>query len=220
MRDHRGGDPVIGPAAAWPDLGEIAMAGGRYARDPAAEANRIGEVAKAGPEAEAADTPAWSPWLAEYARRTGPSRRAHLAVHLASPRNGRHFVGAALADWRLWRLADQAMTCTSELVTNAVRHAVWPRDCGPRRVVTVSIALFGSGVLVEVQDLDPRLPVFKPRIDFTMLGDDLSELSEGGEGLRVVAGLSDRFGVRSIGTGKSIWFLLGDRVGGGAVTSA
>lgn len=214
---------MTGPAAAWPELGQADhTAAARREHAPKGEANLVGEVAKAEPgapeRAQDGDVPTWSPWLAEYARRTGPSRRAHLAVHLASPRNGRHFVGAALADWRLWPLADHAMTCTSELVTNAVRHAIWPREYGSRRVVTVSIALFGAGVLVEVHDPDPRLPVFKPRPDFMSLSDDLSELCEGGEGLRVVAGLSDRFGVRSSGQGKSLWFLLGDR-GGHRVTT-
>ena len=215
-RECQGGDTMSGPAAAWPELGEVGDLAGARGSGPA-ESNRVGEVAKADGE-EGDDVPTWSPWLSEYARRTGPRRRAHLAVHLASPRNGRHFVGAALADWRLWQLADHAMTCTSELVTNAVRHAVWPRDCGLRRVVTVTIAVFGAGVLVEVHDLDPRLPVVKPRPDLSALSDDLSELSEGGEGLRVVAGLTDRCGVRSVGAGKSIWFLLGDR-GGCAVAA-
>ncbi|HEV2637677.1 MAG TPA: ATP-binding protein [Actinocrinis sp.] len=197
---------MTGQASAWPEAGEVDRA--RRGARPA-EASRPGETAKA--VDDGLDGPAWSPWLAEYARRTGPRRRAHLAVHPTSPRNGRHFVGAALADWRLWQLADHAMTCTSELVTNAVRHAIWPLDSGLRRVVTVTIAVFGQGVLVEVHDLDPRLPVVKPRPDFANLSEDLSELAEGGEGLRVVSGLSDRFGVRSLGTGKSIWFLLTDR---------
>jgi serine/threonine-protein kinase RsbW len=210
---------VTGPAAAWPELGELGDLSGEQAPGPAGEANRVGEVAKADGDGEGGDVPTWSPWLAEYARRTGPRRRAHLAVHPTSPRNGRHFVGAALADWRLWHLADHAMICTSELVTNAVRHAIWPRESGPRRVVTVTIAVFGAGVLVEVHDLDPRLPVVKPRIDPAELGDDLSGLCEGGEGLRVVAGLTDRCGVRSVGSGKSIWFLLGERGARTAATS-
>ena len=138
----------------------------------------------------------------------GLRRRAHLPVALSSPRGGRHFVGATLADWQLWGLADHAMTCTSELVTNAVRHARWPEDPAGRRVITVAVAQLVGAVVVEVWDLDPRPPVFKPRPDLSMLSEEMSELAEGGAGLRVVAGLTDEFGLRPLREGKALWFLL------------
>jgi len=161
-------------------------------------------------EQAASDPPelAWSPWLPSYNRDVGQRRRAHLPVHITSPRSGRHFIGATLADWRLWALGDHAMTCTSELVTNAVRHAVWPKELGYRRVITLTIAQLVGAIVVEVRDLDPRPPVLKPRPDLSHLSEELSELSEGGEGLRVVAGLADEFGVRPLPAGKSVWFLL------------
>jgi len=174
----------------------------------------------ANPAAETeVESPAWSPWLAGYERDVGLRRRAHLPVHISSPRSGRHFIGATLADWRLWALADHAMTCTSELVTNAVRHTVWPVDVGYRRVITLMMAQLAGAVVVEVRDLDPRLPQLRPRPDLSDLSEDLSELSEGGEGLRVVAGLADEFGVRSMPVGKSVWFLLRITHARGALTS-
>jgi len=162
-------------------------------------------VEAAGPVPE---TTPWSPWLPGYARDVGLRRRAHLPVHVSSPRSGRHFIGATLADWRLWALGDHAMTCTSELVTNAVRHAVWPRELGYRRVVTLTVAQLVGAVVVEVRDPDPRPPVLRPRADLSDLSEELAELAEGGEGLRVVAGLADEFGIRPLPVGKSVWFLL------------
>jgi anti-sigma regulatory factor (Ser/Thr protein kinase) len=151
----------------------------------------------------------WSPWLPAYDTAIGLRRRAYLPVHVKAPRIGRHFVGAVLADWRLWQLADQAMTCASELVTNSLRHAAWPPDCGYHRVITVAMAqLAGGAVVVEVRDLDTRLPAFKPRLDLSNLSVDLTELTEGGEGLRVIAGLADEFGARLLPAGKSVWFVL------------
>lgn len=217
-RERARGVRVTGRAAAWPETGRVDEGGRPDAADQAGAAGGTGKIGEAGAaggahrqetiEETADESPIWSPWLAEYETKAGTRRRAHLAVHLNSPRNGRHFVGAALADWRLWPLADYAMTCTSELVTNAVRHAIWPLDCGFRRVITVSIATYGNGVVVEVHDLDPRMPVVKPRPDFSRLSEGLLELSEGGEGLRVVAGLADKFGARQLAQGKSTWFLL------------
>jgi hypothetical protein len=63
-------------------------------------------------------------------------------------------------------------------------------------------------VVGEVRDLDRRRPEFKPRRDLSKLGDDLAELAECGEGLRLVAGIADEFGVRDLAVGKSVWFLL------------
>jgi anti-sigma regulatory factor (Ser/Thr protein kinase) len=100
------------------------------------------------------------------------------------------------------------MISVSELVTNAVRHARWPTDCGYRRMITIAMAQLDGAVIGEVRDLDARLPVLKPHADWSHLDEDLSELSEGGEGLRVVAGLADKFGARLLPAGKSVWFLL------------
>lgn len=60
----------------------------------------------------------------------------------------------ALADWGLSELEGDALLVASELVTNAVRHAVAPRD---REIETRYVRL-GNGVRVEVHDASPARP--------------------------------------------------------------
>jgi anti-sigma regulatory factor (Ser/Thr protein kinase) len=150
---------------------------------------------------------AWSSWMLDFGVLPELRRRAHLPVRASSVRSARHFVAAALADWHLWPLAENAMLCTSELVTNAVRHALWPTN-GTQPMITVIVRSATDGVVVEVGDLDARLPVFTVGPDVAALSADVFELSERGAGLQIVAGLADKVGVSKLTTGKSVWFLL------------
>lgn len=88
---------------------------------------------------------------------------------------------------------DVARLLVTELVSNAVRHGSGS--------VELVVARNGGGVRIEVHDESPDLPVIV----------ELQPLMEGGAGMRLVATLSDSWGVspRSDGQpGKRVWFSL------------
>ena len=92
-------------------------------------------------------------------------------------------------------MIDTAVLLTSELVTNAVLHT------GTEVEVRVGV---GNGVMIEVRDKDMRVPLPRGHAD-----DDVS-----GRGLELVELLADNFGVVPIpGSGKSVWFVVGDPSG-------
>lgn len=105
----------------------------------------------------------------------------------------------ALAGWGLSELEEDALLVASELVTNAVRHAVAPRD---REIETRYVRL-ASGVRVEVHDASPARPVVgAPHQD-----------DDGGRGLHLVATLADRWAVgERVGPGKRVWAELSVKV--------
>lgn len=98
--------------------------------------------------------------------------------------NARAFVTATLADWRLLAILDDAVLCVSELVGNAVQHAV-QTVTGPVDDWCVSLGLrcWPSTLLVEVGDSDPRLPCSE---------DQPEDLACDGRGLQIVRALTDR----------------------------
>jgi len=89
-------------------------------------------------------------------------------------RLARVFTAGSLSTWGLTGLADDAQLVVSELVTNAVKASV----C--RATVTVCLWTDGRGLLIEVQDSSPGIPVLV----------DPCPDEDGGRGLAVVAGLS------------------------------
>ncbi|UGQ11884.1 SpoIIE family protein phosphatase [Yinghuangia sp. ASG 101] len=100
--------------------------------------------------------------------------------------DARLVVGATLADWGLEHLAFTTELVVTELVTNAMRHAVGP----------IGLRLLHDGVLVcEVSDPSNT----QPRLRRALLTD------EGGRGLLLVAQLTDRWGCRYGQQGKTIW---------------
>ncbi|GAA0954552.1 ATP-binding protein [Nonomuraea longicatena] len=116
-----------------------------------------------------------------------------------APSVARRWVTAMCASWRL-RLspADKAtiIELTSELVTNAVQHAV-PAARGVPEIrinVRAGFAVFWLAVC----DPDPALP--QVRIpDF---------LAESGRGMYLVEAQADRWGAVRHGAGKYVWFSL------------
>ncbi|MEV8553084.1 ATP-binding protein [Streptomyces glaucescens] len=108
-------------------------------------------------------------------------------------RTARAAVRGQLHHWGLDSLGDLAVLLVSELVTNSLRHATGPigvrlvRPAGPPAVL-----------LVEVSDPLPDLP-----LERAARPDD-----ESGRGLQLVASASRRWGSRSGGTGKTVWFEL------------
>lgn len=108
-----------------------------------------------------------------------------------------HAARSAVRDQlRLWGLdsvGDLAALLVSELVTNALRHATDP-------IVVRLIRPFDlDGVLlVEVSDPLPDLPRERaPRPE-----------DESGRGLQLLASVSNRWGTRPGGNGKTVWFEL------------
>jgi anti-sigma regulatory factor (Ser/Thr protein kinase) len=108
-----------------------------------------------------------------------------------SAASARRFVAAAL---RRWRCRDDfielVLLLTSELVTNAFRHA--------GTETRVSVRLDDDCTRVEVRDVGGGEPELRPldtdRVD--------------GRGLQIVDALSDRWGYHSNTGGTAVWFEL------------
>jgi anti-sigma regulatory factor (Ser/Thr protein kinase) len=91
---------------------------------------------------------------------------------------------------------------TSELATNALRHAASP--------LTVIVRYDGRAVRVEVGDGSPELP--------TSRSPGLSEPH--GRGLMLIDALSSGWGVTPTRDGKRVWFEVDVDVGGGGADDA
>ncbi|GII77128.1 ATP-binding protein [Sphaerisporangium rufum] len=117
----------------------------------------------------------------------------------SAPALARRWVTAMLASWDLGLSSGERATIvglTSELVTNAVQHAV-PAPGSPAGVrVTVRA---GRGVVwLAVCDPDPTPPAVREP-DF---------LAESGRGLYLVQAQADRWGSVPHAGGKYVWFSL------------
>jgi PAS domain S-box-containing protein len=126
----------------------------------------------------------------------------------------RRHVACVLESWGLGHRIELAELLASEVVTNAVRHAVVPEEddtlpsttaASPVRLVeltapriTLSIRRGRHALFVEVADSDVRLPRLR------VAGVD----DEGGRGLYLVDALADRWGTRPLDEGKVVWFEL------------
>jgi anti-sigma regulatory factor (Ser/Thr protein kinase) len=120
--------------------------------------------------------------------------RTELDATPASASTARAFVRDLLAAWDCDTEEDVAVLLTTELVSNAVRHAATRLALDVRR---------GDDdvVRVEVRDGDVRLPELRrPDVDAT-----------GGRGLVLVDALARRWGAEADGHGKVVWFELGQR---------
>ncbi|GAA2804100.1 ATP-binding protein [Streptomyces showdoensis] len=107
----------------------------------------------------------------------------HSAGHM------RRILRMFLARWGLDRLADAAGLALTELVANVVRHV-------PGRRCTVLILREPYGLRVEVSD----------RVPGPLVAKAAGPLDEGGRGLALVEAVTDRWGVREGGDGKTVWF--------------
>ncbi|MFF8406685.1 ATP-binding protein [Streptomyces sp. NPDC014846] len=106
----------------------------------------------------------------------------------------RRRVGAVLAEWNVSpEIVEDSLLVVSELVTNALIHAV------PPAVLRLSwVRLDGSGTLrVEVTDAGPARPAGQP-----VLGLDPDEHGRGEE---IVHALAARHGIRAHAGGFSRW---------------
>ncbi|QES53452.1 hypothetical protein DEJ51_03650 [Streptomyces venezuelae] len=109
-----------------------------------------------------------------------------LDADLSLVAHARELVVGQLSDWQLDELGFVTELVVSELVTNAIRYAGGP----------VGLRLIRDRVLVcEVSDPSSTQPRLRRA----------RETDEGGRGLFLVAQLTDRWGCRFTGTGKTIW---------------
>jgi anti-sigma regulatory factor (Ser/Thr protein kinase) len=122
---------------------------------------------------------------------TSAERQIALPGELTSVRQGRLFARDVVRDWGLDSLADDVQLATSELITNAVRHAGTD--------VVLSLRL-DTSLTVEVQDSHPELRRQE------VAADDV--LATSGRGLHIVAAVSSEWGVRRVRDGKAVWFTL------------
>ena len=114
-----------------------------------------------------------------------------LPDSLDAPRVAREFVAARSCGLEPPADSDVLVLLTSELVTNAVRHA------GPPRRLLLSCPDPGH-VRVEVTDTGTGLPVLA----------SFGPTAESGRGLSLVEHLADSWGHEATSQGKRIWFVL------------
>ena len=113
-----------------------------------------------------------------------------LPARATSAGRARHFVTAQLHGRGLTVDIDEIELVTSELVTNAIRHAQTP--------FTVTVHGELSEIRVRVRDANPVMG--SPAPEFLM--------GLGGRGLRIAEALSDAWGVDHELSGKSVWALF------------
>ena len=131
--------------------------------------------------------------LVARVRADGPAPVLHRLPFEAKPESAalaRGYVAGVLeaAGWS--ELVDTAALLVSELVTNAVRHALAP--------FALVVSADAGEVELSVEDGDPRQPVTR----------QAEPLDQTGRGLLLLSALADEWGVRPLPVGKSIWFRL------------
>src|SRR5215472_10157984 len=158
-----------------------------------------------------------SPWLMVAAERAGlarsnfrhsldpalgPGRLPRIATRTpgtgaGSVRAARGYVIATLQRWGVAERREDIAIVISELLTNALYHAVPPPGhTRPQLPVRIGLLQPGPCVLCAVTDPSKTAPV--PQ--------GLSPLAETGRGLHIVCALSDRWGYTTLSdTGKVVW---------------
>lgn len=129
--------------------------------------------------------------------------RLDLAAEPSAPRWARLHAQDVLTRWEIGSAAaDDALLVVSELVTNAVRHAIAvpllpDQAAPPTRVFALVLQRMPDHLLISVFDQDRRPPVLKVAAAY----------GESGRGLRLVDELSCAWGYRYPNTagGKEVW---------------
>jgi anti-sigma regulatory factor (Ser/Thr protein kinase) len=122
--------------------------------------------------------------------RSGAELNETLPPDPASVARARRMIWRFVADCEPGVDGEAAGLLTSELVTNAIRHAGTPVEL---------LARVARGLRVEVTDGRPDVPL-APR--------DASGFSVSGRGLHLVDELASRWGVERDGATKTVWFEL------------
>jgi anti-sigma regulatory factor (Ser/Thr protein kinase) len=133
-----------------------------------------------------------------HAMRPANESEVRLRPESAAPSLARAAIAAAASGEPAVVVAD-AELLTSEVVSNAVRHA----ELDPSQEIVVRIVADGY-VRVEVVDQGPPFEV-----DLRRTGSGSS-----GWGLFLVDAVASSWGVEREGSGKRVWFEVGERRGG------
>jgi len=123
-------------------------------------------------------------------------------VDARSVRAAREFTGATVQRWGVAQRCEDISIVVSELLTNALRHAL-PDSIETRPPSSIQLGLLQLGpcVLCAVADPSRRAPVPKDR----------GLLAETGHGLHVVAALADAWGYTTPSDiGKVVWAMFLD----------
>jgi anti-sigma regulatory factor (Ser/Thr protein kinase) len=102
----------------------------------------------------------------------------------------RRFVRSITAAYEIPHVESDAEVLASELVTNAVRHAMTPE-----RTLRLVVYRAGDMLRIEVHDPCPVIPITR----------EIDLLDETGRGWFLVAVIADRHGTDHTATGKSVW---------------
>jgi anti-sigma regulatory factor (Ser/Thr protein kinase) len=131
------------------------------------------------------------------------------SLDAGSVRAARDFNRATLQRWGVTGCCDDIAVVMSELLTNALHHALPARPAGSVRPVDgldrsrwpIRLGLMqpGSSVLCAVADPSDQVPVLR----------EPDYLAESGRGLHVVASLSSEWGWTAPGpSGKVVWAMV------------
>ena len=125
------------------------------------------------------------------------------ATGAGSVRAARDFTVATLHRWSAAERGQDIAIVVSELLTNALRHALpGSGEAEPRRPVRLGLLQLRSCVLCAVADPSTAAPVPRPP----------GSLGETGRGLHIVCALSDGWGYTISGTGKVVWAMFTARL--------
>jgi len=126
-----------------------------------------------------------------------------LGAGIGSIHAARDFTVATLGRWSAAERCQDIAVVVSELLTNALRHALpGSGDARPWRPIRLGLLQLRPCVLCAVADPSPAAPVLRPP----------GSLAETGRGLHIVCALSDGWGYTSSGTGKVVWAMFTARL--------
>ncbi|WP_372461564.1 ATP-binding protein [Actinacidiphila acidipaludis] len=130
----------------------------------------------------------------------GSERFRSVTLDADAPDTGsvvRRTAFSVLNNWGLHPLVDDVTLCLSELVGNAVQHAVpdgWHSGASRGRHVTVTLRAWPTCLFLEVSDEDSTPPML-PAGDFVLTDDSKASsdalLADSGRGLLIIQSLSD-----------------------------
>ncbi len=131
-----------------------------------------------------------------WARLPRTTTRA-LGAEPGSVRAARDFTVATLRQWGTAERSQDIAIVVSELLTNALRHALpGSGDTRPRRPIRLGLLQPGPCVLCAVADPSKAAP--SPRVP--------GSLAETGRGLPIIRALSDQWGYTTLSdAGKVVW---------------
>lgn len=147
-------------------------------------------------------------WLSPDTAAAGSARLPRIATCTAgtgagSVRAARDFTVATLHRWGVAERSHDIAIVVSELMTNALRHAL-PERREARLLQPIRLGLLELRpcLLCAVADPGTAAPVPRPP----------GSLDETGRGLHIICALSDRWGYATSDTGKVVWAMFTARL--------